>query len=794
MISGEKDFIKTAKELLDNIGFFVLAMENAEEKDKAAKHILSKLESLLELYRAYDLEELCSFVENLKKLVKEIALKDKLIDAELSDFMLDAFERIMSLVESAEKEGFDILKKPELKELENKISDYLNEMEKILYIPVVHTDDTLYTIPPDNKKFLSELLHKGGDIYEVSMQAVDSGAMEVDIVGIFCKLREIGEVVHIAADNRNLPSLKDFDPSVPYVSLNFVVVTDKSAKEIEEAILKIAGTESNIRLLVSPVFPDAVMDIPEPKNSSAANSTGEDKVNEVLDLVLSQQELFYQVADTPEERRRRGDMVMNVLQRVAEYMGWITKGQNLIEAFKKSKSIWHEKFSMLINLVNKDEEKTFERDDSNVKKLPIIESNIEKKTENREEKISIRTEEDKNGLSEIEITKTVKVEQAKVDELMNLIGELIVVNNGLSYMIRKIEMKYGLSEITRELKEQQVFLKRIGKDLQDIVMSFRLFPIRYIFDRFPRMVREISKKLNKKVRFVTEGEETQIDKNIVTALYEPMLHIIRNAIDHGIEEPEERLKAGKPEEGTLILRAQRIGDKVLIEAKDDGRGIDPNVILAKAVEKGFISVEEAEKMDVERALELLFIPGFSTSDAVTELSGRGVGMDVIKDTVKKLGGNVRLVSKVGMGTSVFMEFPVTMATSRVLLVTLLGQYYAFPLESVRELVKIKPQDIKRMKQREIVVLREEIMPLLRLKEFIGIQTGKENEGGFEEYPLVVLNSGMAVMVDEFIGEQEIIVRPLPEELSSAACFLGAAILGDGNIVLVLNPDELSGGI
>lgn len=253
---------------------------------------------------------------------------------DLSDFMLDAFERLVSLVENAEKEGLETLKKPGLKELEDKVSGFLNKMDKLLYMPVIHTDDMLYTISAERKKFLRELLHKGGDVYEVSLQTAGPDAIEIDVLDIFCKLRKIGEVAHIAADLRTLPSLQDFDPSNLFISLNFIVVTEKSAQEIEEAIWETAGSERNIRVLVSPVFPDAVMELLESENGPTSISAGEDKINEVLDLIISQQEMFYQIAETPEERCSRGDMVIDVLQKVAEYMGWIAKGESLIGALK----------------------------------------------------------------------------------------------------------------------------------------------------------------------------------------------------------------------------------------------------------------------------------------------------------------------------------------------------------------------------------------------------------------------------------------------------------------------------
>ncbi|SHF82103.1 two-component system, chemotaxis family, sensor kinase CheA [Caldanaerobius fijiensis DSM 17918] len=795
MMNEDNEFIENAKKLLDNIGFLVLALENVDEKDKAAEQILSKLNGLLQLCRSHDFDRLSSFIESLMKLIGKMVSDGKIISTDISDFLLDSFEIIISLIEKTEKEGLEILKTPELEEFEGRIAGFLSEMDKMLQVPVIHTDDMLRTISKDRKRFLRELVQKGESVYEVALQVTGANAVEIDVSDIFDKLKEIGEVVHIAADTRKLPSLQDFDPSVPYISLTFVVVSDESAQEIEDTLYEVVGIDNDAKVLVSPIFPDAIEELTEYKGASfAAVSVGENKVQEVMDMIISQQEDFYKIAETSEDRRWRGNMVINVLQRIAEYMGWVTKGDRLVEIVKANKVKLPEKFAALMSLVI-GSSKEVQKSEPEEKRVDVVKPIIEK----REEKIlhqdrgniSINTVNNK-GISEIETAKTLKVDQSKIDELMNLIGELIVANNGLSFIIRKIEMEYGSTDVTKELKDRQVLLKRIGNDLQDIVMSLRLLPVRYIFDRFPRMIREISRKLGKKVRLVTEGEETQIDKNIVTALYDPMLHIIRNAIDHGIEKPEERLKMGKSEEGLLVLKAQKIGDKVVVEVRDDGRGIDPDVVKAKAVQRGFISAEKVATMDEDAALELLFIPGFSTSDDVTELSGRGVGMDVIRDTVKKLGGNVRLVSKVGKGTSVFMELPVTMVTSRVLLVILNGRYYALPLESVGELVKIKAEDIRKMKGKEVVVLRQEVMPLLRLREFMGFQNGGE-EGLDTEYSLVVLNSGMALVVDEFIGEQEIIVRPLPEELSSAY-FLGAAILGDGNIVLVLNPEELAGGI
>ncbi|TCO59011.1 two-component system chemotaxis sensor kinase CheA [Caldanaerobacter subterraneus] len=803
MKNESNGFIKNAKKLLDNIGFFVLGLEDAYEKDKAAEEILSRLSELLQLCKSYDFNKLSSFIESLIKLIKEIAQKEKFLDTEISDFLLDSFERIISLVENAEKEGLETLKAPELKEFEGRISEFLDEMDKMPQASVIHTDDMLRTISKDKKIFLNELIQKSENVYEILLQVVGTKAVEIDVTEFFDKLKEIGEVTHIDADTRKLPLLEELDPSIPYISLTFVLISDKNAQEIEDTLYKVIGTDTDVKVLVSPVFPDAIEKFTTSKGDSlSAMSAGEDKVQEVMDMIISQQEEFYKIAETPEDRRWRGNMVINVLQRIAEYMGWVTKSGNLVKMIKTNKIKLPERFVNLVNLIINNDKKLQENEskDRGVYAARTENEGIERREIKKgEEKIlqeyneSISRDMTNNkGFSEIETTKTLKVDQTKIDELMKLVGELVAVNNGLSFMIKKIEMEYGSTDVTKELKDKQVLLKRIGNDLQDIVMSLRLLPIKYIFDRFPRMIREISRKLDKKVRLVTEGEETQIDKNIVTALYDPMLHIIRNAIDHGIEKPAERLKKGKSEEGLLVLKAQKIGDKVIIEVRDDGRGIDTEVVKAKAVQKGFVSAEKAATMDEHAVLELLFIPGFSTSDDVTELSGRGVGMDVVRDTVRRLGGNVRLMSKAGVGTSVYLELPVTMVTSRVLLFTLKERRYALPLESVGELVKIKVEDIRKMKGKEVVVLRGEIMPLLRLKEFMGLQNDAEEK--FDtEYSLVVLNNGVAVMVDEFIGEQEIIIRPLPEELSSVY-FLGAAILGDGDIVLVLNPEKLGGGI
>jgi len=387
--------------------------------------------------------------------------------------------------------------------------------------------------------------------------------------------------------------------------------------------------------------------------------------------------------------------------------------------------------------------------------------------------------------------KVLKVDQAKVDRLMNLIGEMVVAKNALPYLANLAEKRYGVRELAREIKAHYAVINRIAEEMQDAIMQVRMMPVSFIFQRFPRLVRDLSRKLGKEVELVLEGEETEADKNIIEVLSDPLIHIVRNSIDHGIELPHVRTAASKLATGRLVIRAMHESDRVIIEVSDDGRGIDPVIIKRKAYEKGVIDEAQLERLSDQEAINLIFAAGFSTSETVSDVSGRGVGMDVVRSVIDKVGGTVELQSTVGKGTTLRLSLPLSMAVTNVMIIESDQRIFGVPMDLVGETVRVSLADIRTIKRRKTTVLRGRIVPLVALNDLLGIAAEpKANEDG-ELAVLVVRLGGQQVglLVDDFREVVDVILKPLPGELAKLSCYAGTALLGDGSVLLVLNPKE-----
>ena len=390
------------------------------------------------------------------------------------------------------------------------------------------------------------------------------------------------------------------------------------------------------------------------------------------------------------------------------------------------------------------------------------------------------------------LPRVLRVDQGKIDELMNLVAELIVAKNGLSYLANRVETVHGSKIIAREIRDQFAIVDRVTQGLHAGVMSVRMMPVGQIFQRFPRLVRDISRKLGKKITLVIVGEDTEADKNILESLADPLIHIVRNCLDHGFELPEERREAGKAEQGTLRISARQDNEFVAIEVSDDGRGIDVNRVKAKGRSLGLFSDEELAQMSDEDAVQIVFLPGFSTNEHVSDLSGRGVGMDVVKSAVQKAGGHVSLVSKMGAGTSVVVRLPLTMAVTRIVTIACRDQIFGIPMDQLIETVRVRREDLKRMKDKEFFVLRETIIPVIRLAEALIFETAATRTRCAEESVMVVRvgRELIGVIVDGFRERLEVIVKPLEGVLEHVEGFSGTALLGDGQVLLILNLQEL----
>ena len=392
---------------------------------------------------------------------------------------------------------------------------------------------------------------------------------------------------------------------------------------------------------------------------------------------------------------------------------------------------------------------------------------------------------------------TIRVSQAKLDTFMNTVAELIISKTMISHIVERLETESlgsSADEKVKELRKASIYLDQVSKEIQASVLGIRMVPVKTIFTKFPRMLGDLAKGSGKKIELQMVGEDTEIDKSLIEELSDPLIHLIRNSADHGIELPEVRARSGKPETGTVVLRARHEGDSVLVEIEDDGKGIDPKIIRAKAVEKGILTAERGEQITDEEAINLIFLPGFSTAQKVTDISGRGVGMDVVKSNVRKLNGSVSVTSAVGQGSIFTIKLPLTLAIIDALLMRAGGQVFALPGTAVEETLLVPRETLAHLTRRKAINLRGEVLGIARLRELLHF---KDAPGGLadtaDELPVVVVSTGgrrMGIIVDAFLRRQEMVIKPLAPYLASLPGISGASILGDGGVVLILDPAEL----
>jgi two-component system chemotaxis sensor kinase CheA len=389
-------------------------------------------------------------------------------------------------------------------------------------------------------------------------------------------------------------------------------------------------------------------------------------------------------------------------------------------------------------------------------------------------------------------SRSLKVDQAKIDRLMNLIGELVVSKNARPYLAERAESQFGVRELSREIKGQYSIINRIADEMQDAIMQVRMMAVSFIFQRFPRLVRDISRKLGKEVQLVLEGEQTEADKNIIESLADPLIHIIRNSLDHGLETPEVRLAAGKPATGKLIIRAIQQADRVVIEIIDDGKGIDPVAIKRKAYEKGIIDEAAIERISDQEAINLIFAAGLSTAEVVSDLSGRGVGMDVVRSAVEKINGTVLLESELGKGTAIRISLPLSMAVTQVMVIESDRQLFGVPMDHVVETMRIPRSVIHSIKQSPTAVLRGRIVPLKSLNSLLGIAAIPQANSD-DELAVLLVQAGtieLGLLVDGFQETIGVIQKPLSGFLSNLSAFSGSALMGDGSVLMIINIREI----
>jgi len=411
---------------------------------------------------------------------------------------------------------------------------------------------------------------------------------------------------------------------------------------------------------------------------------------------------------------------------------------------------------------------------------PVKETLVSVQTENNSSITAIENKAVTKLVADAQSNQTVRVKFDQLDKLMNLVGELVI-------------NKIALLQVTADnhgdsLRRVTENIDRLTADLQDLVMQVRMVPVSQVFDRFPRLVRDLSLKKAKKIDLLMDGKEIEVDRTVLDEIGEPLIHLLRNSIDHGIEIPEERSKSAKDETGKITLSAQRNGNHVIIEVRDDGAGIDPEKIRLSAIKKGFANQAELEKMSKEQLINMIFLPGFSTAKEITETSGRGVGMDVVKTKISALGGTVHLESQVGNGTKTTIKLPITLAIIQAILVKATTETFAIPTSQVSEIVRVKRKDVKALGKTNAIIVRDHVIPMVHLHKFLNLP---DLFSGEDELEILIIylgdeNTKMGLVVDSVLRQQDILVKSLNGALSGIKGISGATILGDGQVVLVLD--------
>ncbi|WP_017185286.1 chemotaxis protein CheA [Alkalibacillus haloalkaliphilus] len=554
------------------------------------------------------------------------------------------------------------------------------------------------------------------------------------------------------------------------------------AKEVESIVSKLKAIESG----------EAVAETPSEVtvNESSNNSFSIDQFERtVIQQAQSDGQFIYQIRVTLTEdcllKVARVYMVFEVLEQNGE----------VIKSVPTVDELENEAFDQEFELILVSSESAEDLQGkilkvSEVSQVDVEPFSLDTKTAEEEVAATVHAPENSSETKEETVeskkaagNKTIRVNIDRLDALMNLFEEMVIDRGRLEQISDELDHN--------DLKGTVERISRISGDLQNIILTMRMVPIDQVFNRFPRMVRQLTRDLGKKIDMQIEGAETELDRTVIDEIGDPLVHLIRNAVDHGIETPDQRLETGKNEEGKLLLKAFHSGNHVFVQIKDDGKGINQDKVLAKAIENGVITQEQSTSLTSKQINELILESGFSTAQEVSDISGRGVGLDVVKSTIESLGGSIEIESELGQGTTFTIQLPLTLSIISVMLVVIENETYAIPLSSIIETAVIKKSEIMKAHNKEVIDFRGNIVPLVDLKEVFEVPSDHEVEDEF--YSVVVVRKGdqmAGLVVDSFIGQQEIVLKGLGNYLSNIFAISGATILGNGEVALIVDSNAL----
>jgi len=603
-----------------------------------------------------------------------------------------------------------------------------------------------------------------------------------DPIKLVDELRCLGEAAVVASVS-GIPSMDTLDPEQCYLAWDVELVSDRPIESIREVIMFVED-ESEIRIESRP---EPASGEPGPR---AIFLNIADQSMEALGGFLAQ---IY-IATEPDVACCKNYLrVLKTFQAAARRQGQVEPAAVLEEQIQLVEPAAAAKVIL-------SDEATGDLAEGHRKLLALIESlrHTEQQTPSA---IALGAVSQPGGVPAPEAPKneapraaaSVRVDQEKLDRLMQSAGELLVARNAFPMLAKRLAVENGLSAMAKELKDAGDHISRIAEDLQAAVMSIRMMPIRTVFQRFPRMVRDICRAQGKEAELLLEGEDTALDKTVIEQIADPLVHLVRNAADHGVELPEGRAQAGKPRSGRITLKAYNNDNNVVIEIQDDGRGMDTARLKQKALEKGLITPEAAQTMDHTAALQLIFLPGLSTAEQVTDISGRGVGMDVVRSNIRQLHGTIILESELGKGSRITITLPASLMVSKGILVEASGEEYVFPIASVVQMVRLPRDQIHCHEQANFATIRNAIYPVLRLADHFASTKYVAPIGWAAEVPMAIVQTNrgrVGVAVDRFLGDVEVIVKPMGRDFTHITAFQGATIMGDGRVALVINPAGL----
>ncbi|WP_010477552.1 chemotaxis protein CheW [Thermococcus zilligii] len=766
-----EEFLADARDRIDSISNAVLKLEDAvKEGDEEAKR-----ESIDQIFRDAHTLKGTAATMGFMKLSETAHKMENLFDAirngvveatpEVVDLVLEFIDAIESMVNNIEETG---------NEGEVDVDGLFEEADKLLKgyrreKKEPPREEKPEKRPPEReetKERKEEIPPSGEEGKEYLVKVVfhpDAQLRGVRAFLILSDLEEMGNVLETKPDRKVIE-----DGSADESELEFRIRTKVPPEEIKKIVTR------------HPEVKEAIVTPLGEETGKRAETAGPGKVT--IRVVLQKEAPLKGIRSflILQDLQKMGNVLETNPSPDAIQNGELIEGQYFEVVMVPSKPMGEIKAAILkhpdVESVAVGEEVALKGEESVAKEEAEKEEKPERKPE---AKASQTVKQEK-----IKMSKLIKVDVSHLDKLMNLVGEL-VINRG---RLEQIAERLG----DRELLESLSTTSRLMAELQDEIMQMRLTPVEEVFNKFPRMVRELARKMGKEVEFIIEGADIEVDRTILDKLGDVLVHLLRNAVDHGIEPPEEREKLGKPRVGKVELIAKRERSHVVIMVRDDGRGIDPEKVKKKAIEKGIITPEQAAEMSREEAINLIFMPGFSTAEKVTDVSGRGVGMDVVQDVIKALNGSISVQTEVGKGTTFTLKLPISMAIVQALLIKVEDETYAIPINNILETLEVKMKDVKTIGGKEVIVLRGEIIPLISLNELFGLPHPER-----EEFPAIIVDFGaqkIALRVDELLHKKDIVIKSLGKALSNLKGFAGATILGDGSVVLIVDINSLLGGL